>query len=91
MSGNRDEFACAHRSHPRARAVAVPQQDQRIVRMVACALATAIIVMWMAYLSSVAASVVTRLGVASSHVTASEAINRLHKADRLVATKLLGS
>jgi len=87
MSGNRQQFAWAHRPHPRARAVAVPQQDQRIVRMVVYALASAIIVLWMAYLSSVTGSVLTKLGVMPSHLTMSETINRAAKADRLVAAK----
>jgi hypothetical protein len=87
MSRNRQQLPFTHRPRNRARAVAIPQQDQRIVQMVVYALASAIIVLWMAYLSSVTGSVLARLGVVPSHLTMSETIDRAGKSDRLAATK----
>lgn len=88
LSRNQQQLHFGHRPHVRARAVAVPQQeDHKILLMVAYVLASAIIVLWMAYLPSVTGSILNRLGVVPQHLASSESINRLHKADRLVGTK----
>jgi len=69
----------------RARAQAMPVEhgDHRILLFVAYALASAIIVMWMAYLPAVTSSFLSNLNIVPSHLSSVETINRVHKEDRL--------
>ena len=68
------------------RCVAISAQEeqfqQKALRIVAFALATGIIAMWVAYLPAMAGSVLDTLGIVPQHLT-SNAVNRLHKGDQL--------
>ncbi len=71
---------------PRVQATAISAQHQSngIVVMVAYALMSGIIVMWIAHLSSVTGSILSRLNIVpDNHVAFSSTINHENKGDRL--------
>ena len=63
-----------------ARAVSTSHQDHKFQSI---ALASAIVVLWMACLSALTGSILPKLNVAVQRQTSNEMINRLHKGDRL--------
>ena len=74
--------------HAHARAVAqVQEQDQHkiiIIMMVAYALASAIIILWMAYMPTLTGGILTNLNTVPTHLlSASDSFNRANKDDRL--------
>jgi len=74
----------ARRAQARARAIPAPRQDHRILLMVVYMLISAIIALWLAYLPTITASVLTQLNIVPQHLTAAETmVNRDHKGDRL--------
>ena len=74
--------------HAHARAVAqVQEQNQHkiiIIMMVAYALASAIIILWMAYMPTLTGGILTNLNTVPTHLlSASDSFNRANKDDRL--------
>jgi len=85
MLRNEQHLHLARWPNVRARAVAIPHDDHKILMIVAYALASAIIVLWMAYRPAVTGSVLTKLNVVQ-HISY-DSINRLHKGDQLAGEK----
>ena len=75
------------RVHARTAAIHVQEQNQRkIGAMVICTLASAIIVLWIAYLPDLIGSVLTSLNIMPTHLSAaSHNVNRANKDDQLVS------
>jgi len=71
------------RSYVHARAVDVRHENNSVLLTVVYALASAIIVLWLAYLSSVSAAVLSKFNVAPDHLSYNETINHAHKTDQL--------
>ena len=86
MLRNEQHLHLARRPNVRARAVAIPHDDHKILMIIAYALASAIILLWMAYLPAVTGSVLTKLNVVQQHISY-DSINRLHKGDQLAGEK----
>jgi hypothetical protein len=77
---------CTRRQYAHARAVAqVQEQNQhKITMVVVYALASAIIVLWMAYLPTLTGSILTNLNILPTHLSsASDSVNRANKDDQL--------
>jgi hypothetical protein len=77
-------------SHAGACAVAQvqAQNHHNIIMMVAYALASAIIVLWMAYLPTLVGSILTNLNVVPTHLSsASDSVNRANKDDQLTSVR----
>ena len=83
MHSDRHLHAGRPRAHARARAVDVRQENNSVLLSVVYALASAIIVLWLAYLSSVTGTVLSKLNILPEHLSYNETVNRLHKTDRL--------
>jgi hypothetical protein len=75
--------------HTHARAIAQVQCNQHKITMtVAYALASAIIVLWMAYLPTLMGGILTNLKIVPTHLSsASESVNRADKNDRFAGTQ----
>jgi hypothetical protein len=75
--------------YSRARAVAqVQEQTQHKMMIVAYALASAIVVLWMAYPSTLAGSVTTKPNIVPTHLSsASGSINRINKGDQFTSVR----
>jgi hypothetical protein len=76
--------------YTRARAVAQLQEQNQhnIMMIVAYALASAIVVLWMAYLPTLAGSVMTKLNNVPTHLSsASDSINRTNKSDQFTSVR----
>jgi hypothetical protein len=76
--------------HARARAVAqVQEQNQhKITMMVAFALASAIIALWMAYLPTLTGSIPTNLNILPQYLpSASDSVNRANKDSQLTSVR----
>ncbi|MGA8610167.1 MAG: hypothetical protein WB760_00340 [Xanthobacteraceae bacterium] len=80
---SRDQQFHAGRLRAYARAVDVRHENEGILSTALYAIASAIIVLWLAYLSSVTATVLSKLNILPEHLSYSETVNRLHKTDRL--------
>jgi hypothetical protein len=65
---------------PRAPAAAIANAEHKILKTVVFVLASAIVVLWMAYLMEVA---LTKPNFVTQHLTLSETVDRSHKGDRL--------
>jgi hypothetical protein len=74
----------ARRRSDRCVAIAVQEEqfELKVLRTVAFVLAGAIAALWLAYLLTLAGSVLGAVGAAPQHLT-SNAVNRLHKGDQL--------
>lgn len=73
-----------HRPRVQARAISAQHRSNGVVVTVAYALMSAIIALWMAYLSSVTGSILSGLNlVPDNHQTFSSIVNRENKGDRL--------
>jgi hypothetical protein len=68
------------RPYVRARAVSTSHQERKALLMV---LASVTILLWIACLSALTGSILTKLNIVVQHQTSNETINRLHKGDRL--------
>ena len=70
--------------------VQVQEQNQhKIIMMVAYALASAIIVLWMAYLPTLTGNILTNLNIVPTHLSsASDSVNRANKDDQLTSVRL---
>ena len=70
-------------AHARAVAQVKEQNHHAITMMVVYALASAIIVLWMAYLPTLTGSILTILNIVPTHLSsASDSINRANKDDK---------
>jgi len=83
MYTDRQFHAGRPRAYVRARAVDVRHENSSALITIAYALASAIIVLWLAYLSSFTGTVLSKLNVLPEHLSYNETVNRLHKTDRL--------
>jgi hypothetical protein len=76
-----------HTSRPRtyvlARAVDVRHENNSVLSTAVYGLASAIIVLWLAYLSSITGTVLSKLNILPEHLSYNETVNRVHKTDRL--------
>jgi hypothetical protein len=72
-----------HARRPRACAVDVRHEREGILTTVLYVIASSIIVLWLAYLSSVTGDVLSKLHVVPEHVSYNETVNRVHKTGRL--------
>ncbi len=84
------QFHFMRQPHARARAAAqVQEQNQyKISMMVAYALASAIIVLWMAYLLTLTGGILTNLNIVPTHLSSSsERGNRANKDDQLTSVR----
>ena len=73
-----------HRPRVQARAISAQRQSNGVLVTVAYALISAIIALWMAYLSSVTGSILGGLNlVPNNHAAFSSIVNRESKGDRL--------
>jgi hypothetical protein len=79
MRRNAQQLHFARRPYVHARALSTACQDRKALLMV---LASAIVVLWIAYLSALTGSTLSKLNVVQ-HQTSNEMIYRLHKGDRL--------
>jgi hypothetical protein len=82
MSSDRQLYAGRPSAYARVRAVDIRNEDNSALFIVAYALASAIIVLWLAYLSSVTGTVLSKLNILPEHLSYYETVNRLHKTDR---------
>jgi hypothetical protein len=74
--------------YARARAVAQVQNQYKITMMVAYALASAIIVLWMAYLPTLTGSILKNLNVVPTHLSsASDSVNLAKRHDQLTSVR----
>jgi hypothetical protein len=80
---SRDRQFHAGRVRAYARAVDVRHENESILSTALYAVASAIIVLWLAYLSSVTGTVLSKLNIVPERLSYSETVNRLHKTDRL--------
>ena len=71
------------RAYARARAVDVRHEKEGILTTVLYVVASAIIVLWLAYLSSITGTILSNLHVLPEHVSHNDTVNRLHKTGRL--------
>jgi len=83
MNFDRQFHAGRPRAYARARAVDVQHESRSALITIAYALASAIIVLWLAYLSSATGAVLSKLNILPEHLSYNETVNRLHKTDRL--------
>ena len=72
------------RAYVRARAVDLRKENDGFLLTVVHAVASAIIVLWLAYLSSMTGTILSKLNVAPEHLSYNETVNRVHKTDRLL-------
>ncbi len=81
---NQQQIQSVRRQPVRCVAIAAQEEqfEQKILRMVLFALASAIVAMWMAYLPALAGSALDTLGIVPQHLS-SNAVDRTHKGDRL--------
>jgi len=81
---NQQQIQSVRRQSARCVAIAAQEEQfqQKILRIVLFALATAIIAMWMAYLPALAGSALDTLGIVPQRLSF-DAVNRTHKGDRL--------
>jgi hypothetical protein len=80
MYRNEQQLHFVRRPYAHARAVSISHQDHKVLSLV---LASAIVVLWIATLSALTGSILSRLNVVVHRQTSNETINRLHKGDRL--------
>lgn len=80
MYRNEQELHFARRQSVDAHAMTASHQDHQVLLMV---LASAIVVLWIACLSTLTAPFLPKLYVVAQHHASTETINRLHKGDRL--------
>jgi hypothetical protein len=72
------------RAHARAVAQVQEQNQHKIIMMVAYALASAIIVLWMAYVPTLMRGILINLNIVPTHLSsASDSFNRANKDDQL--------
>lgn len=83
MHSDQQFHARRPRAYARARAVDVRHEKEGILTTVLYVIASAIIVLWLAYLSSVTETVLSKLHVLPEHVSNNETVNRVHKTGRL--------
>ena len=81
---NQQQIQSVRRGSARCVAIAAQEEQfqQKILRMVLIALASAIIAMWMAYLPALAGSALHTLGIVPQHLSFN-AVDRTQKSDRL--------
>ncbi len=87
MNRNNQQLAFPQQPYVRAVALATTRESHRILLTVAHALATAIVVLWIAYLPLVTSTIMTQLNVVPRHLTSHQAIDRFHKSDRIANMK----
>jgi hypothetical protein len=80
MYRNDQQLHFVRRPYVHVRAVSTSHQDHKVLLMV---LASAIVVLWTAYLPALTDSILNGLNVVVQRQTPNETINRLHKGDRL--------
>lgn len=73
-----------HFARARAHAIRSPHHEHHATVTVAYFLASAILVLWMAYLSSVTGTILSGLHILPSHLVWSDGVNRQLKADKLL-------
>jgi hypothetical protein len=71
------------RAYARARTADVRHEKEGILTTVLYVIASAIIVLWLAYLSSITGTVLSKLHILPEHVSYNETVNRVHKTGRL--------
>ncbi len=83
MHSDRQFHAGGPRAYARAIAMDTRHESNSILVRVIYALASAIIVLWLTYLSTVTGTVLSKLNILPEHLSYNETVNRAHKADRL--------
>jgi hypothetical protein len=87
---SQQQFRCTRRQYAHARAVAQVQgqNHHKISMVVVYALASAIVVLWMAYLPTLMGNILTILNIVPTHLSsASDSINRANKDDQLTSVR----
>ena len=75
-------------AHARAVAQVQEQHQHKITLMIAYALLSAIIVLWMAYLPTLTGSILTNLNILPTHLSsASDSVSRANMEDQLTSVR----
>lgn len=72
-----------HARRPRSYARALRHEHESILSTVLYVIASAIIVLWLAYLSSVTGTILSKLNIMPEHISYNDSVNRLNKTDRV--------
>lgn len=88
MYRNNQHYQFARRVGALARAPSMPNAEHKILTTVVYALASAIVALWMAYLTDVA---LTKLSSVPQHLASNETVDRTYKGDRLAIVNFDGS
>jgi len=71
------------RANVHARAVNLRHENESILSTVLYVIASAITVLWLAYLSSATGTILSKLNIVPEHASHNGTVNRLHKTNRL--------